>query len=255
MLKNSSSKISSKVVILAIETSSEQASVALLIAGDTSANNAIQLIERSTDGVTNHSQAILPMVQSVLHEAGLTLSDCSALAFGAGPGSFTGVRTACGVVQGLAFGANLPVIPIITLLAMAQFFRRQQDVLPVNDIVTALDARMNEVYWAHYYFDESTHTWHTRVAPTLCPPDQVNPQLISQTRLVGNGFTTYLDKFKLPNELLQFAPPSIAIASAIAELALMDYRLGKTLSAELAQPLYLRNKIAETIAERAAKGA
>src|SRR4051812_47289178 len=97
--------------LLAIETSSELASCALL-KGDT-------VSTRESSGVRTHSQSILPMVQELLAEAGIALSDCDAIAFGAGPGSFTGVRTACGIAQGLAFGAALPVVPLVTLDAMA----------------------------------------------------------------------------------------------------------------------------------------
>src|SRR3954462_8926861 len=97
-------------IILAIETSSEMASCALLN-GDT-------VLTRESSGVRTHSQAILPMVQELLAEAGLTLAECDLLAFGAGPGSFTGVRTACGIVQGLAFGAGKQVVPTITLAGM-----------------------------------------------------------------------------------------------------------------------------------------
>src|SRR5579872_4572500 len=103
--------------ILAIDTSTELASTALLI-GD-------RVIARESSGVHTHSQSILPLVQSVLHEGGLALAQCDGISFGCGPGSFTGLRTACGIVQGLAFGANLPVLPVITLQAMVQSARQQ----------------------------------------------------------------------------------------------------------------------------------
>src|SRR4051812_42465314 len=127
--------------ILAIETSTELASAALL-RGD-------RMLSREASGVQNHSQAILPMVQSLLAEAGIALTECDAIAFGAGPGSFTGVCTACGVVQGLAFGAGLPAIPVVTLQAMAQSCR---DVCGADDVLAVLDARMGEVYWAQYRY-------------------------------------------------------------------------------------------------------
>ena len=122
-------------IILAIETSSELASCALLN-GDT-------LLARESSGVRTHSQSILPMVQELLAEAGLTLKQCDAIAFGAGPGSFTGVRTACGIAQGLAFGASLPVVPLVTLEAMALACHRQTG---ATEILAVLDARMGEVY-------------------------------------------------------------------------------------------------------------
>src|SRR5450830_1753161 len=126
-------------IILAIETSTELASAALLY-GD-------QLTTRSSLGVQTHSETILPMVQELLAEAGIALSACDAIAFGVGPGSFTGVRTACGVVQGLAFGAELPVLPVVTLAAMAQACR---EISGASDVLAILDARMGEVYWAQY---------------------------------------------------------------------------------------------------------
>src|SRR5450830_546706 len=103
--------------ILAIETSSELASCALL------RGNAV--LSRASSGVRTHSQSILPMVQELLAEAGIALRECDAIAFGSGPGSFTGVRTACGIAQGLAFGAGLPVVPVVTLDAMAHACREQ----------------------------------------------------------------------------------------------------------------------------------
>jgi tRNA threonylcarbamoyladenosine biosynthesis protein TsaB len=128
--------------ILAIETSAELASCALLV------NDAV--ISRATAGVRSHSQSILPMVQELLREAGIALADCDAIAFGAGPGSFTGVRTACGVAQGLAYGANLPVLPMVTLAAMAESCRAR---CGATEVLAVLDARMGEVYWAQYRFD------------------------------------------------------------------------------------------------------
>src|SRR5881409_2771241 len=97
-------------IILAIETSSELASCALL---NTTGAQPAAVLARESSGVRTHSQAVLPMVQELLREAGIKLADCDAIAFGAGPGSFTGVRTACGVAQGLAFGAGLPVLPLV----------------------------------------------------------------------------------------------------------------------------------------------
>src|SRR6185312_11965616 len=127
------------LTILAIESSGESASAAVLLNG--------KVIVRHASGVQNHSQSILPMVQDVLRQADIGLDQCDAVAFGAGPGSFTGVRTACGVAQGLAFGAGLRVVPIVTLHAMAQ---RCRDMTRATDIRAVLEARMGEVYWAQY---------------------------------------------------------------------------------------------------------
>lgn len=230
--------------ILAIETSSELASAALL--------NGADITLRRTDGVSNHSAAILPMLQNLLDQAGIALADCDAIAYGSGPGSFTGVRTACGVVQGLAFGAGLPVIPVVTLLAMAEACRSNSGAV---DVLTALDARMGEVYWAQYHFDDASASWQTQIEPTLSAPALVAPMLVAGLHLVGNGFTAYADKFVLPAELLSLAETALPSADAIVRLAAQAFAAGAVLSAEQAQPLYLRNKIALTITERAAVSA
>jgi len=227
--------------LLAIETSSELASAALL--------SGTQILHRQTAGVMNHSQLILPMVQSLLQEAGIALSDCDAIAFGSGPGSFTGVRTACGVVQGLAFGANLPVIPVVTLLALAEEHRIQTG---SNHVLTALDARMSEVYWAQYRYDEIRNCWHTLLAPTLSAPGLVVPENLDGLALAGNGFAAYAAQFVLPAALMAAAQNTVPHAQAIARIARSEFAAGRVFAPDQAQPLYLRNKIALTSAERAA---
>ena len=229
-------------IILAIETSSELASCALL-SGDT-------LLARSSSGVRTHSQSILPMVQELLTEAGVLLSDCDAIAFGSGPGSFTGVRTACGIAQGLAFGAGLPAVPVVTLAAMALACRQQSG---AADVLAVLDARMGEVYWAQYSYDDSDHGGACRevVAPTLCAPGDVAP-LPTATPLVacGNGLSSYADAFAgrdfADGALVAIMPH----ASQAAQLARIELAAGRGVKAAEAQPLYLRNKIAFTSAER-----
>lgn len=233
-------------IILAIETSSELASCALL-RGDT-------VTHRDSSGVRTHSQAILPMVQSLLEEAGITLKDCDAIAYGCGPGSFTGVRTACGVAQGLGFGASLPVVPVVTLDAMALAGRQRYQ---ATDIVAVLDARMGEVYWAQYRFadaaDQPTAAAIgaapvTVLAPALSAPEAVRPQGASLSAC-GNGLAVYAAAF----EGCAFAASHADImphAIQIAQLGALGLAAGAGVSAEQAQPLYLRNKIAYTSAER-----
>lgn len=229
-------------LILAIETSSELASAALLH-GDT-------LLVRESSGVQTHSQTLLPMVQSVLAQADVRLSQCAAIAFGAGPGAFTGVRTACGVAQGLAFGANLPVVSIVTLLAMAAACRAQTG---ADDVLAVLDARMGEVYWAQYSYDNG---WQTVIEPTLSAVAGIVPQ--PKTGLVGcgNGFTAYPGEFALQaqhHSWMQHAYADIMPhAQQVAQLARSAIAAGQILTPEQAQPIYLRNKIALTTAERLA---
>jgi tRNA threonylcarbamoyladenosine biosynthesis protein TsaB len=221
-------------IILAIETSSEMASCALL-AGDA-------VLSRESSGVRTHSQSILPMVQELLAEAGITLAQCDAIAFGAGPGSFTGVRTACGIAQGLAYGAGLPVLPLVTLDAMALACRQQTG---ATEVLAVLDARMGEVYWAQYRGADLI------AGPALCAPADLAP-LPAEGPLTacGNGFSAYPDAFAgLPyaqGALVAIMPH----ARQVAQLAVAALAAGGAVPAAQAQPLYLRNKIAYTSAER-----
>jgi tRNA threonylcarbamoyladenosine biosynthesis protein TsaB len=235
-------KIPPMQTILAIETSTELASAALLRDG--------HMITRESAGVQTHSLAILPMVQSLLAEAGIGLAQCDALAFGVGPGSFTGVRTACGIVQGLAFGADLPVLPVVTLAAMAQACR---DLNGADEVLAVLDARMGEVYWAQYRFADNL--WQVIVEPTLSAPEQVSPLPTQSGTLqaCGNGLAAYAEAFAPASFAAGGLPAVMPNASQIAQLGSVALAQGRGLSAVDAQPLYLRNKVALTIAERAAK--
>jgi tRNA threonylcarbamoyladenosine biosynthesis protein TsaB len=223
--------------IIAIETSAELASAALL--------RNDQVIAREASGVQTHSHSILPMVQELLREAGLGLAQCDAVAFGAGPGSFTGVRTACGVAQGLAFGADLPVVPVVTLLAMAEACREQSG---ATSVLALLDARMEEVYWAQYRFDKE---WHTVVEPTLSPVSGIAP--VDQAVACGNALAAYSDAFALLPAFSDRRPSIMPHARQIARLAQKAFADGKAVSAREAQPIYLRNKVALTTVERLSK--
>lgn len=231
-------------IFLAIETSTELASVALLLDG--------QILSRSSADVLTHSQSVLPMVQQLLAEAGIAIQRCDALAFGCGPGSFTGVRTACGIVQGLAFGAALPVIPVSTLMAMALACREGG---AGNDIVTMLDARMDEVYWAQYRHEGA---WQEIVGPTLSAAALVRP--VGDAGLLaacGNGLAL-LDRVHDTDPALRPLSPFAHVdpgimphAIQVARLAALAYARGETLDARDAQPVYLRNRVALTTVERA----
>lgn len=223
-------------IILAIETSSELASCALL-SGD-------GVIARESGGVRTHSQAVLPMVQELLAEAGVRLGDVDAIAFGAGPGSFTGVRTACGVAQGLAFGAGLPVLPLVTLAAMAEACRARSG---ATEVLAVLDARMNEVYWAQYRFDG---VWQPVIAPVLSSPDQVAPLPVEGLAACGNGFAAYPDAFLDKAFAARADTAIVPHARELARIGATALAAGLGLPAAQAQPLYLRNKVAYTSAER-----
>jgi tRNA threonylcarbamoyladenosine biosynthesis protein TsaB len=225
--------------ILAIETSADLASAALLH------NGAVTTQESA--GVANHSQTILPMVQALLNDAGITLTACDALAFGCGPGSFTGVRTACGIAQGLAFGAGIPVLPIVTLLALAQSCHEQSG---ANDVLAIIDARMGEVYWAQYRF---AGEWQTIVPPTLSTAANVAP--IGDVLACGNGLKVYEQDFSTrPFFTVQWAH-LMPHATQVATLGALAFAQGLGVPAAAAEPLYLRNKVALTTSERLAKAA
>ena len=221
--------------ILAIETSSELASCALLH-GD-------QVLSRSSLGVRTHSESVLPMIQELLAAAGITLKDCDAIAFGAGPGSFTGVRTACGISQGLAFGANLPVVPVVTLDAMALACRQQHG---AQRVLTVLDARMNEVYWGQYRFEGEQPI--ASLPPALSAPEVVSP--LGLATPCGNGFAAYAGAFE--GKAFADGADSTIMPHAVqvAQLGRLAFLAGQGVAAAQAQPLYLRNKVAYTKAER-----
>lgn len=231
--------------ILAIETSSETASCALLIGH--------LVLRRQSCGVRTHSQSVLPMLQELLQEAGIALKDCAAIAYGCGPGSFTGVRTACGIAQGLAFGAALPVVPVVTLAAMALACRERDNrvdkATEMTEVLTVLDARMGEVYWAQYGVDAAGGCTEL-VAPTLSAPGAV--QALGARLACGNGLVAYAEAFEDLSGRLQIQPDVMPHAAEIGQLARIALRAGAVLPAAQAQPLYLRNKIAFTSAEREA---
>ena len=229
-------------IILAIETSSELASAALLYGND--------VLVRDSSGVQTHSQTLLPMVQSLLAQAGIGLAQCDAIAYGAGPGSFTGVRTACGVAQGLAFGAGLPVVPVVTLLAMAEACRAASG---AADVLAVMDARMGEVYWAQYHY---ANGWHAIVEPTLSAPSGVLPDTGAVgLAACGNGFSAYPSQFEAMSFTGDASAELMPHAAHIASLARSAFAAGLAVAASEAQPIYLRNKIALTTAERMAVAA
>jgi tRNA threonylcarbamoyladenosine biosynthesis protein TsaB len=232
--------------ILAIETSSEIASCALL-RGDA-------VISRSSSGVRTHSAAVLPMIQELLAEAHIALDAIDAIAYGAGPGSFTGVRTACGVAQGLGFGADLPLVPVVTLDAMALACRQQYG---STDILAVLDARMGEVYWAQYRYpgDAGDGAGVPTIvqAPVLSAPEAVAPQ--AGVTACGNGFPAYPAAFEGKPFAAGAHGGVMPHAVQIAQLGRIAFEAGQGVAAAQAQPLYLRNKIAYTSEERRAMNA
>lgn len=221
-------------IVLAVETSTKLASVALL------QNDA--LISRTSSETSQHSEIILPMIQQLLAEAGMKLFNCDVLAFGVGPGSFMGVRTACAIIQGLAFGIDILVTPIITLKAMAQACLELHQ---ATNVLTILDARMNEVYWGQYRY--INNNWQVIIEPMLSNPIEVQPQ--GTVLACGNGLITYSTTFINKNFTINSLVKVMPHATQIAVLGYQMFKQGAAVLLENVQPFYLRNKIALTTAE------
>lgn len=225
--------------ILAIETSCEHASVALLVDDD--------LVERRLEGHANHSEHLLPTLRSLLADAGLGLTNLDAVAFGAGPGAFTGLRLACGTVQGIGIGAGLGVVPVPSLAALA--LQGEGD-----RIFVATDARMGEVYSAAYRVN-GTEVTECR-GPMCTPPAQL--ALPPDGSWFGIGTALQVYAADLPEPLLSRLSGQNAAgvprAAEVARLAAARYLAGEVVAPEAAVPLYVRDKVALTTAERLARG-
>jgi tRNA threonylcarbamoyladenosine biosynthesis protein TsaB len=221
--------------LLALDTSADHCSVALCDGGRWHGQSVLA-------GHT-HSQRILPMVHDALAQAGLSLRQLDGLAFGAGPGSFTGLRIACGVVQGLAFGAALPVVPVSTLEAMAQACGAEK-------IIACIDARMDEVYHAAYVRRDDG-TLDCVSEPGVYGPGDV-PRLAGSGWVgVGNGYTAYPGLPRVYGDRLDAVRAEIMpTARAVAMLALPRLAAGVCVAAADASPVYVRSKVAFTTAER-----
>lgn len=192
-----------------------------------------------------HSERLLPLVDEVLAECGWTLPDLDAIAFGAGPGSFTGVRIACAVAQGLAFGSGRPLVPVPTLEAVAQHAWRLHG---ATHVVACLDARMREVYIAAY--ERAGDAWQVRVPAAVLAPTRVTPPGgDARWSGAGDGFAAYPELAPALG-LARFDATVMPDARAIAELALPRFAAGEAVAAAHALPLYVRHRVALTTAER-----
>lgn len=224
-------------IILALDTSTEACSCALNLHGEIYEDYAV--IPRQ------HAQNILPMVQNLLHQKSLAFSDLDAIAFGRGPGSFTGLRIAAGVTQGIAFAANLPVIPISTLAALAL---QAYEELGSSRIVACLDARIDEVYWASFLIDPDTDTLSLLGDEYLCKPELMQTSELQSTSnvytVIGNGLSY---KARFPQALIKLMgtqlPEQLPRAASIARLAARELANKHTIAAEQVHPLYLRDKV------------
>lgn len=219
--------------LLALDTSTEACSVALRIDGDTR-----ERFELSPGG---HGRLILDMARALLDEAGIGLAALDALAFGRGPGGFTGVRMATAIVQGLALGLDIPVVPVSSLAALAQ---GAAEVRCARWVLAALDARMDEVYWAAYRTAERglvVPLGHERVeAPAAVAPPPGGPWWGA-----GSGWARHGERLA---ECLAQAPAGVdgdlfPRAAAVAALGAEEYRRGLAVPVDRVAPVYLRDKV------------
>ncbi len=228
--------------ILAFDTATEACSAAVCM-GD-------RVVSRFREAPRAQAELLLPMIQSVLDEAGLVLAELDALAFGRGPGSFTGVRLAASVAQGLAFGASLPVLPVSTLAAVALEGLRRA---PRADAILACnDARMSEVYWCPFAREDGglpRPLGPERVGPpgAVALPDAVPGQARALWVGAGRGFLAQASlgpRLEMLGEVFADLPPS---AEAMLPLARRDFASGQALPAAEALPVYVRDNVAKPV--------
>ena len=218
--------------LLALDTSTEACSVALLLDGE--------LHERFSIAERSHAELVLPMVDALLSEAGLTLRDLDGLAFGRGPGAFTGLRIAAGLVQGLALGADLPVVPVSSLAAVAE----QVPASPGEAVLVCNDARMGEVYWGLFRRDDDG-TVAALVPEAVSPPERAGEGALHARHAAGNALGRYpVLTRRLLTGGLHLHENLYPRASAVARLGALALVAGGGVSAEQALPVYVRDDVA-----------
>lgn len=225
--------------LLALDTATEACSAALYIDGN--------ICERYALSPREHTSLIVPMIDELMALAELKPAQLDAVAFGRGPGSFTGVRIATGIAQGIAFACDLPVVPVSNLATVAQDFF---DNNPENTAFVAMDARMEEIYWAVY--DRSPEGYATLTnQESVLPADTI---AIPETAGVGigTGWLSYAQALlpRLGNRVIRHETDNLPHARAVAKLGAQDFIHNLGVPAELARPVYLRNKVAKKEAER-----
>lgn len=217
--------------ILALDTATEACSVALQHQG-----KYYYLDELSP---RTHTQRILPMVDELLQQANIRLNDVDLLAFGRGPGSFTGVRVSIGIAQGLAFGANLPLVPLSNLTVMAEQAYQQRG---ITEVVALIDARMDEVYFSQLYRTELG--WQYRVEEQVCSAGKAIDQIQRETNptIVGTGWAAYpaFSQADLGLEVSDITLPSARFMLNLAEQVLQTEGYQ---NADEVEPVYLRNQV------------
>jgi tRNA threonylcarbamoyladenosine biosynthesis protein TsaB len=230
------------LAILAIDTATDVCSVALLTREG--------VIERSERVGQKHSERALPMVDALLAEAGYRVTDLGAVAFGAGPGSFTGLRIACGLAQGLAWAAELPVVAVGNLRALAAAALAED--ASAQRVLCAVDARMNESYVAIYEREGAIESLIEREPPQLVAPHELADMArANDCDLVAGDALVHHASAWPAQPPWRSSRELNARAAWIARLGAADFRAGRSIAPALAAPLYVRDRVALTSAERA----
>lgn len=223
--------------ILALETSTEYCSVALWQDGE--------VVEHCELVGQKHSELLIAMIDTLLQDSGFRMQDMDGIAYGSGPGSFTGVRIACGATQGLALGGDLKVAGICTLLALAEAAGKPS-------VIAALDARMGEIYCAAYQRSGENGDWMAVYEPCLCKPEDAPSVQGNDWFGAGSGFAAHAEALqqRYAGQLSGVNGTAVPQAAAIAVLGAAQFARGGGADAAEAQPLYLRDKVALKTAER-----
>ncbi|MEY4267755.1 MAG: hypothetical protein RIS90_2290 [Pseudomonadota bacterium] len=228
--------------LLAFDTSTECMSIAV----QTASGAGAQCWRHEGEGGARTSAHLIPCIEALMAQAGLGFGQLDAIVFGCGPGSFTGLRTACAVAQGLAWGAGVPVLPVATLLAVAEQARFvHAPAAPSWQVLALLDARMDELYWGRYAYSHGL--WQPLGAPALVQPEQL--PALPDDWLAGLVPDAYIAR--MPAGMGQ-PVPALPTADALLRLAPALLAAGGALPAEQALPTYVRNQVAKTTLERAA---
>jgi tRNA threonylcarbamoyladenosine biosynthesis protein TsaB len=222
--------------LLALDSSTDAMALALVTPGQTRVCEAA--------GGAQASARLLPEVQALLADAGLALADLDAIAFGQGPGAFTGLRTACAVAQGLAFGLGKPVLAVDSLMLVAEDARDQG---AGDDVWVAMDARIGEIYAARYRWVDGA--WTVAEAPALYRPEALAAHWGEPEAVAGSALVEYAEAL---GALPRAWPQARSRAAALGALALAAWQRGELRDAAEALPVYVRDKVALTTAEREA---
>ena len=223
--------------ILSIDTCTETISIALIVEK--------VITEKNFPSGKNYSGNILPEIKILLSESNLKIKDIGAIAFGAGPGSFTGIRVACGIAYGIAYANNLPIIGVNTLEALALLSKHENS-------ISCIDARMGQVYLGIY--QNKNDIIKSLIEPGVFNPTELpKPPKIKKAIVIGSGLSSYKEQFKsqYADIELEYFDGKCLLASAIGTLAIGQFENGFNL--RNAAPIYIRNKVALTTKERIKK--